>query len=198
MRVCKGCLHYPSSFESVDESGHFTCEAGYQLIESKSGKEFYRPQECVKKRLPKKIKPKKEIAKKKKISRKKLVKALDTLWSLVVRTRDGRCVKCGKTTDLQAHHYIIGRRSLATRFLPDNGVTLCQGCHFLIHHLHGTVRANRAALDFLNICINSQAQSNIELVLATGRQSIKLSISDLEEIKNELEKTLAREQERRA
>ncbi len=59
------------------------------------------------------------------------------LWSLSVRKRDGyRCVMCGKTETLQAHHWLF-RRAHSTVLAVDiaNGITLCYGCH--IGRVHG-------------------------------------------------------------
>ncbi|MET0527087.1 MAG: HNH endonuclease [Microvirga sp.] len=52
------------------------------------------------------------------------------LWSAFIRERDDhRCVSCGSTARLSAHH--ICRKSFlaAGQFLPGNGITLCRDCH---------------------------------------------------------------------
>lgn len=52
----------------------------------------------------------------------------DRMWSALVRLRDGRCLFCGHTKNLAAHHFI--RRAVkSTRLLVDNGITLCPSCH---------------------------------------------------------------------
>lgn len=51
-------------------------------------------------------------------------------WADAVKVRDGhKCVMCGATESLSAHH--IMRKRLWTDFKLDleNGVTLCKGCH---------------------------------------------------------------------
>lgn len=51
-------------------------------------------------------------------------------WSRFVRTRDGhRCVACGSTEQLAAHH--ITRKSFMwyAQLDPGNGITLCRACH---------------------------------------------------------------------
>ena len=50
-------------------------------------------------------------------------------WSEKVKMRDGKCVNCGSTAHLQAHH--IKPTFLYPEFRNDidNGVTLCKGCH---------------------------------------------------------------------
>ena len=57
-----------------------------------------------------------------------LKRKCDQAWSLLVRTRDGQCVVCGRRENLQAHH-LIHRASLFFRHNPENGVTLCPLCH---------------------------------------------------------------------
>ena len=66
---------------------------------------------------------------------------LDVQWSLAVRTRDHfTCVMCGKVPEsrehMQAHHWVVRKaRSLATRWLLDNGACLCYSCHLC--RIHG-------------------------------------------------------------
>ena len=64
---------------------------------------------------------------------KKLTKAkVDTLWSRLVKERDGyKCIICGKTENLNSHH-LYGKKSHRMRYLLDNGVTLCR-----YHHKYG-------------------------------------------------------------
>ena len=52
----------------------------------------------------------------------------DKIWSKLVRERDGRCLNCGKTDSLNAHHVIM-RGKKSTRLLLENGISLCAGCH---------------------------------------------------------------------
>lgn len=56
------------------------------------------------------------------------------LWSYYVRLRDrNRCVRCGDTQSLNAHHIV--RRTLypAGSFELGNGITLCRACHHEVH-----------------------------------------------------------------
>ncbi len=56
----------------------------------------------------------------------------DRLWSLEVRARDEECLKCGRTENLAAHHFV--RRSVKpTRLMIENGITLCPSCHVFSH-----------------------------------------------------------------
>ncbi len=66
--------------------------------------------------------------------------AADIVFSLFIRARDKRCVKCGRrglpnadglpVLGLQASHY-WSRRHESTRFDPFNVDALCAGCHRL-------------------------------------------------------------------
>jgi len=52
----------------------------------------------------------------------------DKLWSKAIRERDKRCLVCGKTEYLAAHHFI--RRGVkSTRLALENGITLCPSHH---------------------------------------------------------------------
>ena len=85
------------------------------------------------------------MAKRKKIS--KLAKAkkditsrywrnkADAVWSKAVR-RDGRCLVCGTTESLQAHH-LISRWIIPLRHELMNGVCLCPKHHKWDRHISG-------------------------------------------------------------
>jgi hypothetical protein len=76
----------------------------------------------------------KVVKKIKKPNRKKLIFEADKLWASIVKERDGKCIYCGSTRNLNAHHIFTKARHGNLRWEPDNGVTLCAGCHtFGIH-----------------------------------------------------------------
>jgi predicted restriction endonuclease len=80
---------------------------------------------------------KKAKAKAKTKSIAQLRKIADNLASEVVRKRDGRCLLCGKTGNLQAHHFIITKgASTKHRWDLRNLISLCYPCH--IHKVHST------------------------------------------------------------
>src|SRR3990167_756101 len=56
------------------------------------------------------------------------IDTLDTKWGKLVRERDGKCRYCGGTNYLAAHH-IFGRSRSGTRFVIENGITLCPSHH---------------------------------------------------------------------
>lgn len=62
------------------------------------------------------------------------VKELDALCRQVVFQRDGgKCIRCGKEQNAQWAH-VDSRRYRSTRWLPDNSMVLCAGCHLWWHH----------------------------------------------------------------
>ena len=78
---------------------------------------------------------KKTKAKVKSISQ--LRKEADKLVSEVVRLRDKRCLLCGTTENLQAHHFIVTKgASTKHRWDLRNLISLCYPCH--IHKVHST------------------------------------------------------------
>lgn len=54
-------------------------------------------------------------------------------WALKVLRRDRRCVRCGTTKDLQAHHIEHWKTHPDKRYDTDNGATLCMYCHHAQH-----------------------------------------------------------------
>jgi hypothetical protein len=117
---------------------------------------------------------------------KALKKKLNKLWSLAVRKKYPRCVLCGSSNHLQAHHAIVRRaRSLATRWDIRNGIALCVKCH--LWGIHGN-QNDKVFLDryisILNDLIPSEIQD--ELVSIGSR----VNKPDLEEIKIRLEEAL--------
>jgi hypothetical protein len=58
---------------------------------------------------------------------------LKKLHSLIVRTRDKKCLKCGKTDTLQCAH-VFSCKHKNTVWDEDNAVTLCFACHFYWAH----------------------------------------------------------------
>lgn len=65
-------------------------------------------------------------------------------WRATVKARDhNRCLDCGATADLEAHHIVPWARSAALRFEPLNGVTLCAPCHRAVHRMIRAARAKR-------------------------------------------------------
>lgn len=80
----------------------------------------------------------KKKAKKKKKVRRDQRGSLHRAWSLLVRNRDGnKCVRCGSTAKLEAHHVKSYKDFPELRYDIDNGETLCNICHRKHHKKNG-------------------------------------------------------------
>ena len=56
-------------------------------------------------------------------------------WSESVKKKCGyRCVICGSSEKLEAHHIIPVSHDVTHKYDINNGIALCHGCHFLTHH----------------------------------------------------------------
>jgi 5-methylcytosine-specific restriction endonuclease McrA len=53
----------------------------------------------------------------------------DRKFSDYIRKRDGKCIRCGKISNLQCSHF-WSRIHSSTRFDPENCDTLCYPCHY--------------------------------------------------------------------
>ncbi len=56
------------------------------------------------------------------------------MWRAAVVRRDRRCQCCGSLKRRHAHHIKHATYHPALRFDPANGVTLCSGCHSILHN----------------------------------------------------------------
>jgi hypothetical protein len=58
-------------------------------------------------------------------------------WSKAVKARDGACIDCGSTEQLEAHHLVAKAKfpEVATELW--NGITLCRKCHIAEHKIIG-------------------------------------------------------------
>ena len=73
-------------------------------------------------------KPKGSARGARKKSRKKLIKMLDDVFSKYIRARDGHCICCGTTENLQCGH-LLSRVSYSTRWEEMNAHAQCRGCN---------------------------------------------------------------------
>lgn len=65
-------------------------------------------------------------------------------WRAEVLKRDGRCLNCGSTEKLVAHHIKPFAEFPEYRFDVNNGITLCDSCH---KRLHGLERSDGEETD---------------------------------------------------
>ena len=63
-------------------------------------------------------------------SKAKLCKQCDKLW--YQKLIKPQCEVCGKKA-IQVHHYYYKGSYGHLRYDLDNGISLCQGCHFVLH-----------------------------------------------------------------
>ena len=56
----------------------------------------------------------------------------DKLWFL--KYLKECCELCGSTFGLQGHHFYFKGSYGHLRYEKDNHITLCKGCHFVLHH----------------------------------------------------------------
>jgi len=117
----------------------------------------------------------------KKPKRKTLVRKLDQIFSLYIRTRDANkkgictCCTCGKKLPIKQIHcgHFMSRRHMSTRWDEENVSAQCSGCN--------TFRGGeqyKFAL-FLNEKYNTDKSSEL---LQKSRETAKYSITDLEEM----------------
>lgn len=97
-----------------------------------------------------------------------------------MRQRDGKCVLCGSTNSLAAHHFIVNAaRSLALRYNPDNGVALCYSCH--IHKIHKEASVSNA-LALIEAVKPRLSQADILAIANTPSNASEVKRADLYEI----------------
>ena len=117
----------------------------------------------------------------KKVSkRKKLINKLDTIVSLIVRARDGRCVtptdKCTKV--LQCSH-LIKRGKLSTRFSLNNCHCQCSYHNFL-HNNYPEI--------YTEWWLNKYGQEEYNKLVVLSQAIWKPSLDDLERLLKNLTK----------
>lgn len=64
--------------------------------------------------------------------KKRLINKLDKTWYLKYLKK--RCEVCNSKDVLQGHHFYYKGFYSNLRWDKDNHITLCRGCHFVLHH----------------------------------------------------------------
>lgn len=85
----------------------------------------------------------------------------DTSFSLFIRKRDGKCLRCGTTENLTCSHY-WGRGNSSTRFDPLNCITLCQGPYSNGCHDEWEIRKNQEYKDFMISWLGKEGYDTLE------------------------------------
>jgi hypothetical protein len=116
----------------------------------------------------------------------KVLKETQVLFNKSIRERDGKCLRCGKTEHLQAHHHCIRQGSSSLhRFDPRNCMTLCVGCHLYWYHKDGDLMKS---LELKHIAIKNGicTEQDIEEMISNRHEIKRWSRVDLEELKESL------------
>ena len=132
----------------------------------------------------KNVKPKcKGLPKKRKNN--SLNRLLDTLWSKAVKKlAKEKCEHCGSTQYLNSHH-IFGRRNFPVRWNVNNGVCLCAKCHQFSSQFSAH-QTPTLLTDWIRSKRGEEWYSQLVMMTAIP----KLTLSDKEELREELEKII--------
>ena len=112
--------------------------------------------------------------------RKTLIKKLDSIFSLYIRTRDANkrgictCCTCNKKLPIKQIHcgHFMSRRHLNTRWDPENTAAQCAGCNTF----------NQGEQFKFSQFINKKyGEGKAAELLRKSRLSVKLSLIDLQE-----------------
>lgn len=109
---------------------------------------------------------------------------LDKVWADIIKQK-GSCEYCGKTTYLNAHH-IFSRSNLSTRWEISNGVCLCVGCHVF----SSKFSAHKTPTEFVYWLQTVRARNFMPALRKKSRETIKYSISDLQDLLESLREHL--------
>ena len=114
---------------------------------------------------------------------KKEIEILDNLWAKAVKVvgRE-RCLVCGKTTHLNAHHF-YSRSNRSIRWYLPNGCCLCSG-----HHVLCNDSAHKSPADFVDFMVNERGEEWLD-DLRNRKNEIKKHLC-FNEIKQYLEETI--------
>lgn len=116
-----------------------------------------------------------------KLTRKGAAKKCHYMWALCVRTRDGKCLICGRTDGhLEAHHGIASRGVGvgAHWFMLDNGFTLCFQDHLYVHDN----KTKEYMLAWHKIIDSIVPKERQEEIIRARHRAAKYTIEDLEAI----------------
>lgn len=116
-----------------------------------------------------------------KTSRAAVIRILDRLWGCSIRRRYQKCVVCGSTSGLSAHHCIVRKaRTFGVRWMEWNGVALCYVCH--MHKVHGNQSDATWHEMYLGILHGLIPSDKWDEVVQMGNRLTKYSVDDLREL----------------
>lgn len=115
--VCKNCCGKYWLYPSRTYNGRTTRFCSAECMNENKRKVYNSP----------KAKKRREVMKGTKM------RSVDNLFSKVIRSRDGKCLHCGKTENLQCSH-VLPRTYISVRWNTENAITLCYRCHIYWWH----------------------------------------------------------------
>lgn len=98
-------------------------------------------------------------------------KNADNKFSLWIRARDGKCLRCNRTEMLQNSHF-WARANSATRYSPENCITLCYPCHYG-NKSYGWEYAKQG--EYRNFMLNMLGEDEYENLYRLSQSTMKRS-----------------------
>lgn len=96
-------------------------------------------------------------------------------WSKDVRDRDGKCLNCGATEGLHAHHIKPKSRYPELILDFDNGKTLCYVCHKREHEANRAPRIRSAKPNRNTLIAKLERMSASQALIAKLRYELKVA-----------------------
>ena len=117
----------------------------------------------------------------KKPSRKTMIRKIDKICSAYIRQRDtnkagyGKCCTCDKILHISKGHagHFMSRRFMATRYDPQNIHLQCPYCNTFL---------GGRAYEYSKFIDNKYGKNTADYLLERSRNTVKYSVSDLQEI----------------
>lgn len=111
---------------------------------------------------------------------------LDAAWSKLVKLRGGmKCEYCGKKYPLNSHH-IFSRSKKSTRWVVENGISLCVGHHTF----SSSFSAHKTPLEFIDWLYDYKGRDKIDILRLKANTVSKLHTFEKELLLNELNKEI--------
>jgi len=118
--------------------------------------------------------------------KKYLAKKADDLWREVcIKEYGDNCIVCGGKAN-QVHHWIKRSQSLATHWDIENGIPVCQTCHYVLEH-SPDVKKRRSHEDKI---IEYMGQDRWDRLEKKKRTIFKKNIGNLEQVIADLKEML--------
>jgi hypothetical protein len=110
-------------------------------------------------------------------SRRDLKLQADIQFSLFIRLRDGSCVLCGSTQNLECGHY-IGRSNPSVRYHPLNAHCLCHNCN---------MKDNQDKTPYRQFYLRTYPEGALDELERLSKECVKTTDEDLKQKVKEYE-----------